>query len=205
MKYIIMCGGPSCKAKLPKHLYQYKGEPLIKRTIRFLKEAGIKDLAITTSPNSVDLFKDFGVEVIAYEAVNDPYYWVDAFYPTEEPICYVYGDVFYSPEAIKTIVETETDDIEFFASAPPFASNYPKPWAEPFAFKVVNQKRFRECIEATKEWRGWTRHPLSWELWQVVKHTPRNRIDYTNYTTINDYSCDVDYESELAQWEKFDI
>lgn len=205
MKYIIMCGGPSCKSAKPKHLYQFKGETLVQRIVRFLKDCGIEDIAITTSPNCVDLYKDYGVEVIGYETNKDPYYWVDAFYPSDDPICYVCGDVLFSPEAIKKIVETETDDIEFFASAPPFAKNYPKPWAEPLAFKVVNQSRFKACIEATKEWKGWARHPVSWELWQVIKHTLRNRIDYTNYTAINDYSCDVDYESELTQWEKFDI
>ena len=117
----------------------------------------------------------------------------------ETPVCYVFGDVFYSPEAIKTIVETKTDDIEFFASAPPYSDQYIKRWAEPFAFKVQNAKRFFYCIEQAIELdkRGLLkRHPISWELWQVIKNTPINRIDYTNYTQVNDYTVDIDTEEQ---------
>mgnify|MGYP003298255990 CR=1 FL=1 len=59
-----------------------------------------------------------------------------------EGVCFIFGDVYYSEEAIKTIVESETDDIEFFASSPPFSKYYVKEWAEPFGFKVKNAKKF---------------------------------------------------------------
>ena len=195
-----MCGGYT----VPKHLYLFQGEPIVVRTIRLLKENGVKDIAITTSPSLVDKYDKFGVEVIPYESNNLPYVWIDAFYITDYPVCYIFGDVVYSPNAIKTIVETETNDIEFFASAPPFAPEYPKEWAEPFAFKVENYQRFRSCILQTKECKNqhvWYRHPISWELWQIIKGTVPNRIVYDNYVVINDYTCDVDSEYELSQWK----
>ena len=203
MKYIIMCGGWACKSANPKHFYEYKGEILVQRTIRLLKENGVDDIAITTSPSCVDKYKQFGVNVIPYEADNVPFIWLDAFYPTTEPICYIFGDVAFSDKAIEIIVNTPTDDIEFFASAPPFAPEYPKKWAEPFAFKVENQRRFKSCIHQTKECMRngvFFRHPIAWELWQIIKCTQPNIIRYDNYTVINDYTCDVDYESELGQW-----
>ena len=90
-------------------------------------------------------FEKFGVPVLHHDNLYvakywtiEQGYWFNAFYPTDEPVCYIFGDVYFSDEAIKTIVETQTDDIEFFASAPPFAPEYIKPYAEPFAFKVVN-------------------------------------------------------------------
>ena len=196
-----MCGGPTCRWAVPKHLYLYEGKHIVERTVGLLQDYGVEDIAITTSPAWAETYEKFGVEVISYDASGA---WVNAFYPTDEPVCYMMGDVVYSPEAIKKIVDTETSSIEFFASAPPFAREYPKPYAEPFAFKVVNQKRFRECIEKTKELNRagvWYRHPGSWELWQIIKGTSINRIDYTNYVVINDYTCDVDYESELDQWQ----
>jgi len=203
MKYIIMCGGWACNADKPKHFFEYCNEPIIVRTIRLLKECGVVDIAITTSPNKVNKFSNLGVEVIPYESNNIPFIWLDAFYPTSEPVCYIFGDVVFSYEAIKTIVNKETDDIEFFASAPPFSNKYPKTYAEPFAFKVVNQKRFRECIDIANDYdrqRIWQRQPIAWELWQVIKHTQPNIIVYTNYTVINDYTCDIDYEYEMRQW-----
>jgi len=200
-----MCGGWACHQSKPKHFFEFDGEPIVQRTVRLLKECGVDDIAITTSPDRVDTYKVFGVEVIPYEACHYPFVWVEAFYLTHEPVCYIFGDVVYSPEAIKTIVETDTNDIEFFASAPPFAPNYPKRWAEPFAFKVQDYNRFRYCVNTVKEMdnqhRWYRRPPISWELWQVVKNTPANKIIYDNYTVINDYTCDVDYESELQQWK----
>ena len=41
-----------------------------------------------------------------------------------------------------------------------------------------------------------------WELWQIIKGTPFNKIDYTNYTVINDYTCDVDGKEDLVAINK---
>ena len=204
MKYIIMCGGTYKRWETPRQLTEICGEPLIARTIRLLKEAGISDIAISSN-NSV--FEQFGVPVLRHdnglvvtEELNVKGYWVDAFYPTDEPACYLFGDVVYSPEAIKTIVGTETDDIEFFASSPPFAPEYIKPWAEPFALKVENTDHLKHAVCITKQYADmglFYRHPIMWELWQVIQATPLNHIDYGNYTVINDYTCDVDRAEDI--------
>ena len=204
MKYIIMAGGIYRKWHTPRHLTPIDGEPLIARTIRQLREAGVEDIAIS-SDNSV--FEHFGVPVlkhdndyIAWEYDDYIGHWCNAFYPTDEPTCYIFGDVIFTPEAIKTIVETETDDIEFFASAPPFSPSYPKKWSEPFALKVVDTDHLKDAIEDVKEYeaRGkFNRKPIMWELWQVIKGTPLNKIIYTNYTVINDNTCDIDDPEEL--------
>lgn len=206
-KYIIMCGGNYWKWKTPKHMMEIQGESLVARTIRLLRDVGITDISISSNNN---IFEQFGVPILKH---HNPYYlpedhpaetpWLDAFYPMSEPVCYIMGDVVFSPEAIKTIVETETDDVEFFASAPPFAPVYFKKWAEPFAFKVTNTEHFFKAIEATKEYDKlgrFHRQPVSWELWQVIKGTPLNKIDYTNYTVINDYTCDIDWKRDAIKF-----
>lgn len=208
MQYIIMCGGNYKHLLLPKALFKVNGETLISRTIRLLRENGIDDIAIST--NSRD-FNDLGVTILRHrnrywtdKQENNYGYWVDAFYPAEYSVCYLFGDVYYSPEAIKTIIETETDDIEFFASAPPFAENYPKEWAEPFALKVINNKHLSDAVAETKQLQDdglFVRRPIMWELWQVIKKTRINVIDYTNYTVINDYTCDIDYDRDLKFYE----
>lgn len=193
MKYII-CAGTS-EFNPPRQLMEVKGEVIIERTIRLLKENGIEDIQVSSSN---PLFDKYGR--LDYDSSG---LWVNAFAPMDEPVCYVMGDVYFSPEAIKKIVETETDSIEFFASAPPFADNYPKRWAEPYAFKVVDQELLRRSIAKTKELyqQGkFNRHPIAWELWQVIKGTVLNTIDYTNYTVINDYSCDIDRPEDVNQW-----
>ena len=208
MKYIVMCGGVYDKWDRPKHLTELKGEPLVARTIRLLRENGVEDIAISSNN---ELFEQFGVSVLHH---YNPYAlpvnarastpWLDAFYPMEEPVCYIFGDVVFSPEAIKTIVETDTDSIEFFASAKPLPPIYPKHWAEPFAYKVKDTRRFFKAIEVTKQYdeQGlFKRQPVSWELWQVIKGTPLNKVDYTNYHVINDYTCDIDAPDDIRLFE----
>ena len=208
MQYIIMCGGTYKKWETPRHLTEFNGESLVARTIRLLREEGVTDIAISSN-NSI--FRQFGVPVLqhANNYVNcESGFWVDAFYPMVEPTCYICGDVLFSPEAIHTIVTTETDSVEFFASAPDFSDLYIKPWAEPFAFKVVDTAWFREAIDYVKfayACGAFERHPIAWELWQVLKDTELNTIDYTNYTVINDYTCDIDSKEDIDKiYQKLD-
>ncbi len=196
MKFIIMAGGVYSAWETPRQLTQIRGEPLVGRTIRLLKEAGVDDIAISTHD---ERFNGFGVPLLHHENTFHGYEggigtWVEAFYPMKDAACYLMGDVFFSPEAVKTIVETETEGIAFFASAPPFDHRYIKPYAEPFGFKVADQKAFRSAIETVKtlEQAGaFFRRPIAWELWQVIQGTPLNLI-MTDYTVINDYTCDID-------------
>ena len=201
MKYIILAGRSVITSEVPKQLWKVGDEYIIGRTIRLLKKYGVEDIAISTHD---DRFKQFGYKILRH---NNPttydHPWITAFYPSKEPCCYIFGDVVFSEEAIRTIVETETDSIEFFASAPPFRADYPKKWAEPFAFKVVDLKKFRESIEIVKQGLKegkWNRDPIAWELWQVIKGTPWNKIDYTNFTVINDFTCDVDKIEDLKYY-----
>ena len=209
MKYIILCGGVYDKWKEPKQLTKIHGEPIVQRTIRLLMESGARDIAISSNDTR---FEQFSVPVLHH---NNPYHlkegedaktpWLDAFYPMATPVCYIFGDVVFSPEAIKTIVETQTDSIQFFASAKPLPPIYPKRWAEPFAFKVEDTARFFEAIAKTKELEkkgAYWRQPVSWELWQTIKGTPPGKIIYNNYKVINDYTCDVDTPEDARLFER---
>ena len=196
MKYIIMCGGPNSE----RPLFKIHNESIVARIIRLLRENGVKDIAISTNDDRYNF--DFDVPILHHDNSLswDDFYWLKTYYPMTSPVCYVHGDVYFSPEAIKTIVETETDSIEFFASAPPFSRQYKKPWAEPFAFKVQDAKRFFDAVALCRELdeKGYFKRkpPITWELWQIIKGTPLNIIDYTNYTAINDYTVDIDTEED---------
>jgi hypothetical protein len=193
------------------------GETLIERTVRLLKENGVDDIAITVSPELRDIilrnehFKNIPATLIlkhnTYDVTDSDTFtglWSDCFLNDPVESTYLCGDVVFSPNAIKTIVETTTDDIEFFASAPPFAKNYSKEWAEPFAFKVVNYNHLKEAKDLVAEYDSkglFNRQPIAWEFWQVVKDTELNKIDYTNYTVINDYTCDIDKPEDIYKFE----
>lgn len=207
-KYIIMCGGDYGAWVTTRQLAMFNGEHLVERTIRLLRENGIEDISISSNNEGFD---QFGVPVLHHDNdyITTPHYstsgiWCNAFYPTDVPTCYVFGDVFFSPAAIKTIVETETDDIAFFGSAPPFGKGYPKPWIEPFAFKVVNNQHLRQACEDVKRLRDlgrFWRDPIAWEVWNVISRGPDgdvNFIDYSSYIHINDYTCDIDGPEDMG-------
>lgn len=206
MKYIIMCGGAYPHWETPRQLTEIHGEKLVERTIRLLKSKGADDIVITAEDPR---FEGLGVPVLHHENnfnYNDPStYWLDAFYPTDEPACYLMGDVYFSAFAIASIVNYQPgEDIMFFASAFCNGKGYIKPWAEPFAYKVWNQKRFKDGIALTKYYQDqgmFNRRPVTWELWQVLKGTKLNEIA-VNYYVIDDYSCDVDQHEDIIRFEQ---
>lgn len=203
MIYMIMAGGTYDKWTDPKHLQLIHGEPIVARTIRLLRENGIENIAISSND---ERFRQFGVPVLEHSnTYGNGGRWLDAFYPTDRSVCYLFGDVVFSMEAIKTIVDYQTDSIMFFASTEPVPENYPKEWAEPFAYKVVDQKLFRAAIELTKHYDDigkFHREAVSWELWQVIQGTTLDVIDFTNYVAINDYTCDIDSPEDIELMER---
>lgn len=207
MKYIIMCGGNYNEWETPRQLLKVDGEAIVDRTIRLLRENGVRWPYISTNDKRFEthgLIINHDNKYEAYGNGKNNGRWTDCFYPTIEPCCYLFGDVVFSPEAIRTIIKTETDDIELFASAKPFDKRYPKTWAEPFALKVEKQLHLRAAIAMTDfcyREGMFRRKPIMWELWQTIKGTPFNEI-ITNYTVINDYTCDVDSPGDLEKIQK---
>ena len=212
MKYIIMCGGTYTKFTTPRQLFPFNGEPIVCRTVRLLRENGIEDIAISADNH---YFDDIGVPILRHdnEYVTAQYndckgHWCNCFYPTDEPTCYIFGDVVFSEAAIRKIVETETDDIAFFGSCPPFDHRYPKWWIEPFCFKVTNTDHLHQAIADVKRLTAegrFGRVPIAWEVWNVISRGPDgdvNTIDGTSYIHINDWTCDIDKPDELPLLER---
>lgn len=113
MKYVIMAAGKGTRWNnylgVPKHLIEINGETLLGRTTRLLKENGINNYVITGTD---ERYLQFG-ELIS-QTNNDCE--IDRFEESiiDGLVCYLYGDVYYTDEAIKTIIQTEVDDIVFF-------------------------------------------------------------------------------------------
>ena len=230
MKYIIMCGGRYPNFEKPKQLLKVNGEVLVERTIRLLKENGIEDIEICTNCSDFDylelpILMQYNQYVSANENENkkSECCWLNAYYPMEEPCCYLHGDVYFSDEAIKTIVETEVKDTMFFCTydwsdGEKDRRNYKG--REPFGYKVVNQKLFRNAIndlfkmvDEGKFANGLP--PICWHLYRYIngleidfntkKWTDINNIFQTNgdYIVINDYTTDIDKPEDLEVLEEW--
>ena len=206
-KYVILANSNDETFDIPRQMIEINGEPLVKRTIRLLKENGINDIIITSSNKAFD---NLGVE--RYEPLNNDFdyinrtgYWLNAF-PFElmnESLCFVWGDVYFSENAIKTIVETESDKNLFFCSYQNKNEKYIKEHDEPFAYKIVDTELFKEHIEKVKRMydEGKTvRHPIVWEVYRSMNNIDVNEHKMTeNFVAINDETCDIDSASDVKK------
>ena len=175
MKYIILAKSNDKTFDIPRQLVEINGEPLVGRIIRLLKENGVNDIIITANDKRFD---NLGAERYECKTNNFDYikrtgYWLDAF-PFElmnEPVCFIWGDVYFSEEAIKTIVETETDSTLFFCTYQNKDPRYIKPHDEPLAYKVVDTDIFKDAIIKVKKLKDegvCCREPIVWEVYRVI-------------------------------------
>ena len=210
MKYIILSDGSPEGFKTPRQLSEINGEPIIKRTIRLLKENGITDIIITSHDKRFD---NLGVE--RYEPKYNDWnykdktgYWLSAF-PIEllnQPITFLFGDVYYSENAIKTIVNTKTKENLFFCTYENKDKRYIKHHDEPLAYKVVDYIMFKEHIDRVKRLKDegkCCREPIVWELYRSINNQDINvHVMTNNYIAINDESCDIDTFNDIINLEE---
>ena len=206
MIYVIMCGGEYPLAwKKPKQLFEVNGETLLDRTIRLLKENGAEEIYISaTDP----IFDGHGVPRLEHEnnfavkgnKIDDIVgYWVDAFYPNfpdDTEVTYLFGDVWFTEEAIKRIVNCKKKGNVLFGTS--LAKNREhKPWGEPFAYVVRDYKAFMDGVAKVKQMhdeRKFIRHPIVWELYRVLNKLDPNvqQILDKTYECIDDGTMDAD-------------
>lgn len=206
MKTIIMCGGEYHHFETPKHLSVVKGERIVDRTIRLLKENGVTDIYISSNN---PLFDSCGVPRLehknTYRYVNGKQegYWLDAYYPVNEPVLYIYGDVNFTPKAIETIVNCKRKGNILFGTSDA-KNKYHNNWGEPFAYLVNDYEIFFKGIEAVKRLQdeGKTnRMPVTWELYRYLNKLDVNVQDIkdSTYICIDDGTMDIDQPEDIKE------
>ena len=209
MKFIIMCGGNYNYWKTPKQLSIINGERLVDRTIRLLKENNVEEIYISSNnpifdscnvPRLINTKNDFDVKETETQG-----YWLDAFYPVEESVTYLFGDVYYSEEAIKKIVEFKSNRNILFGSKIALNKLH-KNWGEPFAYIVNDYKLFFDGINNVKELFNQgkvERHPIVWELYRYLHGLDINKHEIIDdYEVIDDETIDIDGPEELEEMQK---
>lgn len=209
MKFILMCGGKYKDFETPKQLSIVKGERIVDRTIRLLKDNGVKEIYISSNNPLFD-----SCDAIRLENKENNFtqkeketigYWLDAFYPINEEVCYIFGDVYFTEEAIKTIVNYKTDKNILFGTSDAL-NKYHNNWGEPFAYIVKDYKTFFKGIKEVKTMydKGLIkRHPIVWELYRYL-----HNIDINTQRIVGDYVCiddgtiDIDNPKQVIEMNK---
>ncbi len=207
MDYIIMCGGYYENFKTPKQLTVINGERLVDRTIRLLRENGIDNIYVSAND---PLFDSLDVPKLrhtnTYEVKDGKVhgYWLDAYYPTNKPCVYLHGDVYYSEDAIKRIINYPAK-VNTFIGNEVARNKEHKNWGEPFGWIVVDQNIFRKGINDTKKLQDegkLTRgYAISWELYRVLNGLDPNKqyINDDTYISINDETIDIDAPFQIEK------
>lgn len=208
-KIIIMCGGYYENFKEHKSLSIINGERLVERTIRLLKENNIENIYISSND---DRFSKYGNIIkhknsYRYENGKSTGYWVDAYYPTEAPTIYLHGDVYYSEEAIKKILNFNPSVNTMIGNKWALNENHDKV-GEPFGWIIVDQEKFRNAINECKELQDKGKidrgYAISWELYEVLNGYDINDfiIDKETYLVIDDETDDIDNPEQIELLNK---
>lgn len=212
MKYIIMSAGNGKRWNnymgVPKQYVDINGEPLLHRTVRMLKERGIKDIYITDkeAPGSTTYkptLTDYEIDMFA----GCLELW------EETGAMFLYGDVYYTEEAINKIVNNKSKTWHYFGRSE--ASETGKDHAEIFAIKIPEKyvSDFKEVVFKIRNQveKGIHRRGLGWHTYMEL--TGRNHNipveelrhvladeDLINFTEINDETDDFDYPEDYEQF-----
>lgn len=209
MQVIIMAGGKYHQFKKHKALTEINGEVLVERTIRLLEENGVNNWWISSNDPNFNKYKKILHHVNTFEVKDGVVkgYWLNAYYPTDKPTIYLHGDVYYTEEAIKKILNYEAKENTFIGNE--IARN-PEHlnWGEPFGWIIVNPEKFKEDIRKTKELQDEGKlkrgYAISWELYRVMNGYDPNYmlINDNNYLSINDLTIDVDEPYQIEEVNK---
>lgn len=207
MRAIIIAAGKMRRWKnhlgVPKYLIEIGGETLIDRQIRLLKRFGVSDIYLCTNNESLKNHPNFFLAKNELDIELDRFYNTRSLWNTRE-VLLLFGDTWYSREAMKTIIKTKYEDFMFFGRSGAF--NYEgKKWGggEIFAIKSVNHSLFWNAFHILHE--KLIREEISraqgWELYRQLVDLPLDKHQITqNFIEINDKTNDFDDPKDYKRW-----
>jgi len=192
MKYIIMADGKGTRWQnyndIPKHFIEIGGETLLARTVRLLNEGDEGCEVIITS-------HDPRYEVPGarrYEPMNN-HLEIDRFTEEliEDDVCFLYGDTYYSQEAMDTILNTETEEMIFFGNQRSIV-----------AIKVKDGALFRSHVDNVRRLflEGKIEKCIGWQVYQSFTGLPfgEKKIG-PSYIVLEDGTEDFNSPEDLAK------
>lgn len=216
---IIICAGEASRwgnyLNTPKHLIEIEGERLLDRTVRLLKERGIKEIYIVVKSIKPEYAVKGAAQVVAdlnpQENVDaDKFLSSKAFWNQKGRTLVFYGDCYFTDEAMDTIVNFESDEWTLFCR--PNASEITgTPWGECFA-----QSFYPKDIERHEAMLHYVAHLFKqgiisrcggWEHYRAMTGRTDKAVRSphkmtTNYVEINDWTDDFDYPKDYESWIK---
>lgn len=161
MRFVIMADGKGTRwdnyMGIPKHLAEVNGEPILGRTVRLLNEMtdGTAEVIVTSHD------KRYEFEGSRRHEPLDNKLEIDRF--TRELIaddtCFLYGDTYYTEEALSAIIDMEADDLLFFGNVKSIV-----------AVKIKDSAMFENHVDHVKQLflEGKIKKCVGWQVYQSV-------------------------------------
>ncbi len=196
MKYIIMADGEMKRWNMacgrPKHLVQVDNETLLARLVRQVHTASPGCEIIITSHD-----RRYEVEgAKRYEPLNN-HLEIDRFTweLIEDDTCFLYGDTYYTDEAIRTICTARTNELQFIGTNSSIV-----------ALVAHDAQLLRSHILRVKEayLSGVCTDCRGWQVYQSYTNQPFNQLQIgEHFTRISDETCGFnewqDYQNFLKR------
>lgn len=188
----------------PKHLTKIEGKTLLERTCsQFLK--------YTTDVCVIGVDERYKVDGTSLYVIKSPNtHWRDAskflssknLWLADGRTVLVFGDVYFTSEAVKTVMR-DSSPFKFFLRTGPSELSGAR-WKEIFAFafdssmaREVSQKLLH--IVST----GRAERQAGWELYrEMIGPAPGGMFNNQHFTEIDDWTEDFDFPEDLQIWEE---
>jgi len=211
-RYIIICAGEATRWSnylgTTKHMATLNGEPILERTIRLLRKNNVhRDDIFVVS-------KDYNTKAVDYRPkLNKRNHDADKFLSSKElwnkqgRTVILYGDVYFSENAIKTIIDDGCEYWRMFCR--PTASEITgTPYGECFAVSFMPHDH-KQCYKTLKQlvylYRGELLNRIGgWEWARLMagirpSKLQKHREGLPVYVTIDDETDDIDFPSDYER------
>jgi len=216
-KAIIICAGEATRwagyLNTKKHLIEIEGERLLDRTVRLLKERGIKEIYIVVKQITPEYHVEGAAQYVAdlnpEENVDaDKFLSSKALWNQDGRTLVFYGDCYFTEDAMDTIVGFTSREWTLFCR--PNASKVTgTPWGECFAQSYYpedidrHEAALRRVAALYKA--GKITRCGGWEHYRAMVGRPDEQIRRphrmsTNYVEIDDWTDDFDYPKDYDSW-----
>jgi hypothetical protein len=186
----------------PKHFAPIDGQPILHRTVDLLREH-TDDIVIVAPPDDLERYVVIntateGAWLHPENGEADKFLSSRHFWDWEGDTALIYGDCYFTEEAIATIMQPITEPWHLFCrfGPNPFTG---RRWGENFAFTfdkegagIISRGALEMVYHSPNDRNG------GWELYRRLTGAPEHG-DYGNATDITDWSDDLDYPSDWVE------
>lgn len=226
MRILILCAGDQTRwagfQDVPKHLVKLVGEPILHRTVRLLSElapdADVRVVVKNPKDNTYKVpgSKRAGAKLNPGNGDADKFLSSQHLWDPKGRTILLYGDVFFTREALEEILTADTQDGWWFAGRFDGSRTTGAKGGECFAFILdpEGHEAFRAALDRVVTLRkdGTIPRNGGWETYRALMGVPDERILETwgdgspknpnlgHCTVIDDWTEDFDHPDDWHQW-----